>query len=72
MFKAGGRVLHDEYGLGVFKAIFGDKTRVAVVEFNRGRRFFVLPAERLLCMSTNGNGVDFCPASRDGLKNGKD
>lgn len=48
MYKTGSHVYHEEYGWGRFVGVFGERTRVAVVEFNRrGPRYFTLPTRRL-------------------------
>ncbi len=53
MFRPGGRVIHPEYGVGLFKKIIGQRVRIAVVEFPvRGRRHFTLPSESLRSMES--------------------
>lgn len=51
MFRMGGSVIHGEYGLGTFKGVFGTRVKIAVVEFTRGSRCFVLPAAGLTALS---------------------
>lgn len=50
MFRSGGRVVHGEYGLGTFKGVFGSSVRIAIVEFSRGARCFVLPSRGLVSL----------------------
>lgn len=48
MFKPGGQVYHDEYGMGEFISVSGKEVKLASVRFEeRGLRRFTLPSRRL-------------------------